>query len=347
MNAQKTKNENGLLSLLRGILYIFLFVLGLFFSAYLSLIFFQFYLERSNVTLPDFRQQNLVEVVNSASRLGLQVEVKKLEYDPQWPMNTVVHQDPLPGNQLKKGGRVWLVVSTGGTTTQGELSSGGISVVPDLRGKKLEEVEAILRENGLELGRVVEASHDRIPQGCVISQNPPPQSRIARGEKVNLLVSKGNESAREQKVVTVPDLIGLKLEEAKVLLAQEGLGVGTLEEIMVGERRGGMVIDQDPLPGREIAVGQKVNLRISKSSQEVGGSQIAPGTKELRLRFVLPDSRVPMMVKIVVSDELGERVVYEKTHRGGDLVEFSTPTKGKGKVVIFLNGYYYWEKVLE
>ncbi|MGQ9472507.1 MAG: PASTA domain-containing protein [Candidatus Caldatribacteriaceae bacterium] len=345
MNTRKTKS--GLLFLGRGILYIFLFALGLFFSAYLSLIFFKFYLESGTVTLPDFRQQNIVEVINSAARLGLQVEVKKLEYDPQWPANTVIQQDPPAGSQVKKSGRVWLVVSAGGTLAQGALSSSETSVVPDLREKKLEEVENMLRENGLELGRIIEASHDRIPQGYVISQNPPPQSQVARGEKINILISKGSESAQKQKVVVVPDLIGLRFEEAKVLLAQEGLGVGTLEEVLVGERRGGIVIDQDPLPGKEISVGQSVNLRISRSSQEFSGSRAVSGEKELRLRFVLPDSKVPVVVKIVVSDELGERVVYEKTHQGGDMVEFSTSTKGKGKVVIFLNGYYYWEKALE
>ncbi|MGC8777415.1 MAG: PASTA domain-containing protein [Candidatus Caldatribacteriaceae bacterium] len=342
------KKRQSFSSFVRGVIYIVLFALGLSFSVYLSLVFFQWYLEGGTVVLPDFRNQDLVEVINSSARLSLQVEIKKLEYDPQLPYNLVVEQDPPPGSQVKKNSRVWLVVNGGGTpVTQVGSSPGGVSVVPDVRERKLEEVEGILRESGLQLGRIVEASHDRIPRGYVISQNPPPQSKVASGEKVSLLVSKGSESSQEQPVVKVPDVVGLKLEEARILLAQEGLGVGTVEEVLVGERRAGIVIDQDPSPGEEVTAGHNVNLRVSKSTQEATSSQAVSGTKELSLRFVLPDSRVPIGVKVVVSDELGERVLYEKTHQGGELVEFSAPTRGRGKVVIFLNGYYYWEKTLE
>ncbi|NSW76178.1 MAG: PASTA domain-containing protein [Candidatus Atribacteria bacterium] len=347
-NQKNVKNVNGLSSFARGVAYIFLFALGLSLSGYLSLVFFQWYLEGGTVTLPDFRNQNLIEVINNSARLGLQVEVKKLEYDPQSPLNLVLSQDPQPGSKVKKGSRVWVVVNGGGTAVaQGGVSSSGVSVVPDLREKKLEEVETILRESGLQLGRVVEATHDRIPRGYVISQNPPPQSKVSQGEKVNLLVSKGSEILGEQAVVKVPDLVGLRFEEAKILLAQEGLSVGTVEEVPAGERRAGIIVDQNPLPGEEVEAGQSINLWVSKRAQESTSSQIASGTKELSLRFVLPDSRVPIEVKVVASDELGERVLYEKTHQGGELVEFSAPTKGKGKVVIFLNGYYYWEKALE
>ncbi|MCX7668079.1 MAG: PASTA domain-containing protein, partial [Atribacterota bacterium] len=332
----------------RGIVYIFLFALGLSFSGYLSLILFQWYLEGGTVTLPDFRNQDLIEVINNSARLGLQVEVKKLEYDPQSPLNLVLNQDPQPGSKVKKGSRIWVVVNGGGTmVAQNGVSSSGVTVVPDLREKKLEEVEAILREYGLQLGRVVEATHDRIPRGYVISQNPPPQSKVFQGEKVNLLISKGSEALEGRMAVKVPDVIGLKFEEAKVLLAQEGLSVGTIEEVPTEERRAGVVIEQSPSPGEEIEAGQSVNLWVSRNTQESLGSQVASGTKELSLRFVLPDSRVPIEVKVVASDELGERVLYEKTHQGGELVEFSAPTKGRGKVVIFLNGYYYWEKALE
>jgi serine/threonine-protein kinase len=342
------KKKNSFSSFVRGIVYIFLFALGLALSVYLSLVFFQWYLEGGTVVLPDFRNQDLVEVINNSARLGLQVEVKRLEYDPQLPYNLVTQQDPPPGSQVKKNSRVWLVVNGGGTVaTQSSSTSQGVSVVPDVREKKLEEVEEILRASGLQLGRVVEASHDRIPQGYVISQNPPPQSKVSQGEKINLLVSKGNESLGERAVVKVPDLVGLKFEEARMLLTQEGLGVGAVEEVPVGERRSGIVLDQDPAPGEEVEAGQTINLRVSKSNQQPAESQIPSGAKELSLRFVLPDSRVPIEVRVVAHDEFGERVLYERTHQGGELVEFSAPTKGKGKVVIFLNGYYYWEKTLE
>ncbi len=343
----RKNREKGLSLLFRGIIYILLFALGLALSGYLSLVFFQAYLEAGTVTLPDFRHQSLIEAVNASARLGLQVEVKKLEYDPEVAPNAVIEQDPAPGSKVKKNSRVWLVVNGGEgfATTQGG-SSANIVVVPDVREKTLEEAEQILQASGFQLGRVVEASHERVPQGYVISQNPPPQSKIAQGAVVSLLVSKGGLTSAKQTVV-VPDLVGLRLNEAKAVLAQEGLSVGDVEEVQTSQRRAGIVIDQEPLAGEEVEVGKKVNLRVSRGTQETDEASTLSGAKELSLRFSLPDSRVPIEVKVVANDELGERVLYEKTHQGGDLVEFSAVTKGKGKVVIFLNGYYYWEKTLE
>ncbi|MCX7731234.1 MAG: PASTA domain-containing protein, partial [Candidatus Caldatribacterium sp.] len=121
--------------------------------------------------------------------------------------------------------------------------------------------------------------------------------------------------------------------------------VEALEEVPSKERPEGIVVGQSPEAGERVARGSGIRLQVAQAGKE--GHSEREGQKTLNLRFVLPSSQQPITVQVVVQDELGERVVYEREHRGEELVEVSTSTKGRGKVLIFLNGYYYWEKKLE
>ena len=351
----KAKRNSWTFNLLRVFIYALLFGGGLVLSAYLGLIFFQYYLTNDSLVLPDFRNQSLVEVINQISRLGLQSEIKRIENNPDLPPNWVIQQDPPPGVEIKKNHRVKLVINGGegiAVATEGGVSSGSTatsstatatatSSVPDVRQMSLEEAQYVIENSGLKVERIVEVTHDIIPAGYVVSQNPPPQSEVRKGSVVSLLVSKGKGEVQVS-LVTTPDLVGLRLEEAKRLLAQNNLTVGNVEEVEVEGKSEGIVMGQSPSAGEQVEPGEKINLRVTKQPPE----EETTGLKELTLRFALPSSRSPIEVKIVVNDEMGERIVYEKEHQGEEIVELVTLTKGEGKVFIYLNGYYYWDKTL-
>ena len=342
MTAKKTNTRN---FFLRVLLTVIAFGMGIVLSGFLGLMLLQYSVSTTSLTIPDFRKQDLISAINLASRIGLQVEVARVEHHPESAANEVLEQDPVPGTEAKRGRKIKVVVN--GSGVEGPLADATIpttnqetnlSKIPDVREITLDEAKNLLEENGYQLGRVVEVTHNDIPQGMVISQNPPAESTLPLGSQVNLLVSKGGAVVEQPpEKATVPDLIGLKIEEAKRLLMQMNLGVGRIEEVVIPERNPGVVIGQIPESGQQVATGQKINLQVVKALQDL---------QDLRLRFALPDAKVPITVKIVVKDELGERVVYEEQHQGGETVELSSRTKGKGKVLIYLNGYYYWEKDL-
>lgn len=322
----------------------FLFGLGLFVSFFVGFVFFEEYIVGGNVLVPDVRSMTLLEALNRSARLGLRLEVEQVVSDPASPSLAILEQDPPPGTRAKRNARLRVVVNGGtlsGTLT--ELPLKGQISLPDVRGRNLEEARSILEGSGLHVGRVVEASHDTIPRGYVISQNPAPQTEVAPGSVVHLLVSSGRASEVEE--VQVPDVVGLRLDEAREVLARSGLVVGETEEVVSTERPGGVVVEQNPEAGTMVPRGESVRLCVTRA-QDRPQSEVE-GRKTLNLRFVLPSSSHPITVQVVVQDELGERVVYEREHRGEDLVEVSTFTKGQGKVTIFLNGYYYWEKKLD
>lgn len=322
----------------------FLFGLGLFVSFFAGFLFFERYITGEHVLVPDVRNMTLFEALNRSARLGFRLEVEGVVDEASSPPLVVLKQDPPPGTRAKRNS--WLRVVVNGGTLSGafaKLPSEGQVVLPDVRGKSLEEAQRILEDLGLRLGRVVEASHDTLPQGYVISQNPQPQTRLPAGSAVHLLVSAGKAQGTEE--VQVPDVVGLRLEEAQDVLAQRGLSVAEVREIPSTERPSGVVVGQEPEGGARVPKGSGVRLDVARGREEPQSE--TEGQKRLNLRFVLPSSQNPITVQVVVQDELGERVVYEREHRGEELVEVTASTKGKGRVIIFLNGYYYWEKKLE
>jgi len=319
----------------------FFFGLGLFLSFYLGFVFFENYVMGGDVVVPDFGKMNLVEALNRSTRLGLRLEVKAVGENPDLPPLVVLEQDPPPGARTKKNARLRVVVNGGALSSPGipMISQGKHLLLPDVRGKSIEEAQSIFESQGFKVGRVVEVSHSTLPRGYVISQNPQPQTEVTSGSLVHLLVSAGR--GGESEAVSVPDVVGLRLEEAREVLARSGLVVEEIEEVTSSNRPAGVVIEQSPGAQELLPRGGSVRLKVVKAWEALPPEE---GAKSLTLRFVLPSSQSPITVQIVVQDETGERVVYEREHRGEDLVEISAPTKGKGKVTIFLNGYYYWEK---
>ena len=322
---KETKRENWSSFILRVFAYALIFGGGLALSVYLGLIFFQYYLTSGTISLPDFRNQSLVEAINQISQLGLQAEIKRIENNPEFPSSWVIQQDPPPGVEVKKNHRVKLVinggdiiaeggsVATGGSSspsTSTSVSASGSVSVPDVRQMGLEEAQSLIESSGLKLERVAEITHDSIPAGYVVSQNPPPESEVVKGSAVSLLVSKGKGEAEEFNLVVVPDLVGLRLEEAKRLLAQSNLTVGNVEEIAVKRKDDGVVMRQSPAPGEEVEPGEKIHLQVTKAEEEEAG------LKELSLRFVLPSSRSPIKVEVVVTDELGEEWFMKESIKG-------------------------------
>ncbi len=315
-----------------------LFGIGLVLAVYLGLVGFQYYLSSSTLQLPDFRQLDLVGAVNQAAQMGLQMEVMRVENDPSMPSNTVLSQNPSPGTEVKRGRRIQVVVNGAVGTAEVMAAGTEMAIVPDVVDMGAQEARYLLEDEGFRIGRVVEVTHDTLPAGLVISQDPPAESSVPSGNQVNLLVSKGKIEAEPRPVqVEVPDVVGLKVEEARSLLAQRGLHVGRIEEVPMAERHPGIVIRQTIEAGTNVTSGETVGLAVATAVE---------GLQELRLSFPLPQVQVDITVEVIAQDDLGERVIYERVHQGGETVELTAQTKGPGKVTIYLNGYYYWEREL-
>lgn len=130
--------------------------------------------------------------------------------------------------------------------------------VPDLIGRTPVEARRILGERGLQMAIVGQEYSDRVAGGKVLSQVPPASQKVEKGTEVQITLSRG------PRFVTVPDLTGLTLEQAKRQLLKNGLLMGKKEEAEDPSKPHGRVIAQTPNAGRSVDKGTAVDLFVNK-----------------------------------------------------------------------------------
>jgi len=163
-------------------------------------------------------------------------------YDEKVPEGQVLSAKPRAGASLKKGSAVALTVSRGRRPID----------VPDLTGQDATAAARRLKDLGLKVDATRQENSDSVAKGEVISQSPR-DGTVFRGDTVTLVVSKG------PVLVTVPDVVGQQLREARAALEAQGF------EVEVRRALGGFfgtVRLQDPSGGSKAPKGSTITLTI-------------------------------------------------------------------------------------
>ncbi len=127
---------------------------------------------------------------------------------------------------------------------------------------------SLLANRGLTLGkRTTEPVEGR--EGLIISHVPEAGATVKRGDSVDIVVGA---SARVQ----VPDLIGLTLERAHVLVERARLVPGRLTQVPVKKERAGLIVEQTPLPGTLADPGSAVAMSIGVAEDDEPGLVTVP-----------------------------------------------------------------------
>jgi beta-lactam-binding protein with PASTA domain/CHASE2 domain-containing sensor protein len=126
--------------------------------------------------------------------------------------------------------------------------------VPRVVGLQLKDAESALRDAGFDV-RVHEQITGRAPVGTVVSQRPEAETEATVGQRVTVVV--------EGASAEVPNLQGLPLAEARAVLAQTGMALGTVSDELRPGMRAGMVLSQGRRPGERVSPGTRVAVVIS------------------------------------------------------------------------------------
>jgi serine/threonine protein kinase len=164
------------------------------------------------------------------------------EYHGTVPQGRVFDQRPDPGFELEVGKEVRVLVSRGKPPVQ----------VPGVTGLAQAEATAILTNAGLGVDPTEEFSGD-VPQGSVISQNPPAQQTVPADSTVTIVVSKG------PRTFPMPDVVEQTESAARTQLDGVGLQVRVVDLPYSG---GNIVVDTNPNPGETVQTGQLVTIYI-------------------------------------------------------------------------------------
>lgn len=172
----------------------------------------------------------------------------------------ILSQNPQHNTRVAQGSVVNVVV---GVTP----APPALVVVPQLTGLTLEQAQTMLASSGLVLGTV--GQQESREAGRVLSQNPQQNLRIARGSAVSIVVGV---APAPPALVVVPNLTGLPLEQAQVMLASSGLVLGTIGQ--QESREAGIVLSQNPQQNARVARGTAVNLVVGIAPRGVQVPQL-------------------------------------------------------------------------
>ncbi|MDU5470655.1 MAG: Stk1 family PASTA domain-containing Ser/Thr kinase [Peptoniphilus harei] len=124
-------------------------------------------------------------------------------------------------------------------------------------GKTREEAKELIEAQGLVLD-VNTVENEKEPDGVVLGQNPEDGTSVDKGTTVTLEINELPDS------VPVPPLKGLTAEEAKKVLEENALQLGSVEEEFNDDVEEGKVIYSNPDGGYSVKRGTAVKLIVSK-----------------------------------------------------------------------------------
>jgi beta-lactam-binding protein with PASTA domain len=130
-------------------------------------------------------------------------------------------------------------------------------VVPSLKEKDVVYALRMLSDLGLNTRIKASEYSDSIPVNHVIEQDPAPGSEIKEGRNIKLVISRGQLS------VTTPQLTGLSIHQALIILEENGLCQGTRSHSKSFDIEADTIIAQSPQPGVTINRNNCIDLLMS------------------------------------------------------------------------------------
>ncbi|NLY35743.1 MAG: Stk1 family PASTA domain-containing Ser/Thr kinase [Tissierellia bacterium] len=180
-------------------------------------------------------------------------EVYKNEKDPQGSSGTFLI---LIGLLLA----LVTVVLLGVPLLKGEAAQKDVEV-PSFENILLKDAQILLDKNKL-IGIVNEAAFSPAPKGTIIKQDPLAGDIVDIGTTIYFTVSKGEE------IVIVPSLLGLSFEEAKALLDERDLMIGTVKRDNDKTIEKGLIMAQEIPADTEVAPATEINITLSNGPKE-------------------------------------------------------------------------------
>jgi serine/threonine-protein kinase len=222
----------------------------------------------NQVVVPAVQGQDPDAARTAISNAGLLVDLKQEASDVSLT-NKVTRTDPGAGVQVAERTRVTIFVGTGPAS----------ATVPALTGKTVQEAQTLLQQRGLKLGdQTTQETSDSTQVGKIIASTPAAGVDAPGGSAVAVVVGK------EQTTITVPDVTGQTVDQAKQTLANSGFSSVQVQQTNGGGQQG-TVSGTNPSAGTKVAKGTTIVLQVSQGNQvtvpNVVGQNVSDAVKQL------------------------------------------------------------------
>lgn len=218
-----------------------------------------------DLSVPDFTGFTLEDAILYATERDLRIEVLDSVYLDDFERGTVVDQHPIPGFKVKKSRKIFL--------TMNAVNAEKVAM-PDLVELTARQARARLESVGLNTGEIT--YEPDIGINIVLAQkingvNVPPGDSIVKGLAIDLVLGKG----LSDEETAVPKLVGLSLDEAKILASDMFLTIGAVvpDATLLTEEDEAVaqIFRQQPQPGREnmLPLGSSIDVWLTLDSVKI------------------------------------------------------------------------------
>ena len=217
---------------------------------------------KADITLNDYIGMTQEEAQATEQVASGQISVTwEQEYNSNYAAGYIYKQSPVSGRTVREGQGVTLTVSLG---TQ-------YVTVPDLTNYVQTDAEQQLKALGVSV-LVTQAVDTSVASGAVIRTDPAAGTQVAAGSTVILYISRPQVSTTTK----VPSLTGMSVDDARTLLVQNHLGLGSRSE-EYSDQPAGTVLSQSPAAGTTAKLNSRVNVVVSAGAAPVQ-EPVQPGS---------------------------------------------------------------------
>ena len=210
---------------------------------------------------------------------------------------------------------IFLVAFLGAFLSYGNFWSNTTVDVPNVVGKQVSVAKNILEDKHLRVS-TSEVTNPDVPAGQVISQTPGAGEKVKEQRTIHLVVSKGVGD------ITVPDLSGLTVDQARQRLKDVGLVVGKVTQQSVDNKPDGVIIAQSPSGDSKVSKGTTIDLVVNKAKAKKIQMPNVIGMTLKDARDTL--SNAHLGVNQVAGSVEEKSIVTEQSIKAGDEIDEGT-----------------------
>lgn len=215
-----------------------------------------------SITVPDVSGMTEDEAQSALENAGFRNISSEFTYHDSVPSGQVIGTTPEANAEATEDTEIVMQVSKGAER----------KTVPNVVGQKDADAQNAIKSAGLSVGTVTYEYSDSVAQGIVISQSVDGGKKVSAGTTVDLVISNGPEPAAK---VNVPPVTGTSESNARQLIQNAGLSVGTVTYQHSSSVAAGYVISCSPGVGSSVDEGTSVSLVVSTGPEQTSPD---PGT---------------------------------------------------------------------
>jgi beta-lactam-binding protein with PASTA domain len=155
------------------------------------------------ITVPDLAKLSMEEVEEKLDELNLDyVLLDTMDFHKEYPIYSVVMQDPKPGDKVKEDRKIYVKINSEGFK---------YVVIPNLIEKTFRQAEPTLKSLGLQLGKVTYKPYlgkDMVLEMWIDGKKVKPGAEVMKTSKIDLVLGDGKIGFEEESKDTTAVLEG-------------------------------------------------------------------------------------------------------------------------------------------